>query len=163
MTSLFRHAFAATLLAVASCAASGIAGAQDNASRQAPPSVAHPAQAAQSALPAWEQLTPAQRELLIAPLRERWDSNPGERARMYGHAERWRSMTPEQRARARRGLGHWEHMDPARRREMRALFEKMRTMSPEQRKALRDQWHGMTQAQRNAWVESNSPKDGDPR
>jgi hypothetical protein len=82
---------------------------------------------------------------------------------MYGHAERWRSMTPEQRARARRGLGHWEHMDPARRREMRALFEKMRTMAPEQRKALRDQWHGMTQAQRNAWVEANSPKDADPR
>lgn len=160
MTTLPRHAFAAALLAVAMCAASGGAGAQDNAPRQAP---APAAQAAQSALPAWEQLTPAQRELLIAPLRERWDSNPGERARMYGHAERWRSMTPEQRARARRGLGHWEHMDPARRREMRALFEKMRTMAPEQRKALRDQWHAMTQAQRNAWVEANSSKDRDPR
>jgi hypothetical protein len=137
-----------------------MAGAQDSAPRQAPAPVA---QAAQPVLPAWDQLTPAQRELLVAPLRERWDSNPGERARMYGHAERWHSMTPEQRARARRGLGHWEHMDPARRREMRALFEKMRTMSPEQRKALRDQWHGMTQAQRSAWVEANPPKDRDPR
>lgn len=160
MTTLPRHAFAAALFAVALCATSGIAGAQDNAPRQVPASAAQPAQ---STLPAWERLTPAQRELLIAPLRERWDANPDERGRMYGHAERWRLMTPEQRARARRGLGHWEHMDPARRREMRALFEKMRTMAPEQRKALRDQWHGMTQAQRNAWVEANSPKDRDPR
>lgn len=157
MTTLHRQAFAAALFALASCAASGLAGAQDSAPRQASPPVA------QHALPAWDQLTPAQRELLVAPLRERWDANPGERARMYGHAERWRSMTPEQRARARRGLGHWEHMDPARRREMRALFEKMRTMTTEQRKALRDQWHGMTQAQRNAWVEANPPKDRDPR
>lgn len=157
MTTLSRPTIAAALFAVALCAASTIAGAQDNAPRQAQASVAR------SGLPAWEQLAPAQRELLIAPLRERWDANPDERARMYGHAERWRSMTPEQRARARRGLGHWEHMDPARRREMRALFEKMRAMSPEQRKALRDQWHGMTQAQRNAWVEANPPKDSDPR
>jgi hypothetical protein len=160
MTTLHRPPVATALFAIALCATSGIAGAQDSAPRQAPAPVA---QAAQPVLPAWDQLTPAQRELLVAPLRERWDSNPGERARMYGHAERWRSMTPEQRARARRGLGHWEHMDPARRREMRALFEKMRTMSPEQRKALRDQWHGMTQAQRSAWVEANPPKDRDPR
>lgn len=160
MTTLHRSTLAAALLAVALCAASAVAGAQEMAPRQAP---APAARSAQTALPSWEQLTPVQRELLIAPLRERWNANPGERARMYGHAERWRSMTPEQRARARRGLGHWEHMDPARRREMRALFEKMRTMSPEQRKALRDQWHGMTQAQREAWVEANPPKDRDPR
>lgn len=163
MTTLSRSPFATALLAVALCAASAIAGAQDNAPRPAPAAAGQSAQSAQSALPAWEQLTPAQRELLIAPLRERWDANPGERARMYGHAERWRSMTPEQRTRARRGLGHWEHMDPARRRAMRALFGKMRTMSPEQRKALRDQWHAMTQAQRDAWVEANPPQDRDPR
>lgn len=156
MTTLHRQTFAAALFAIALCATGGIAAAQESAQRA-------PATASQAALPAWDQLTPAQRELLVAPLRERWDANPDERRRMYGHAERWRSMTPEQRARARRGLGHWEHMDPARRREMRALFEKMRTMTTEQRKALRDQWHGMTQAQRNAWVEANPPKDKDPR
>ena len=160
MTTLSCRAIAASLLAIVLCAAAGIASAHDDAPRQSPEGAK---QQAKPALPAWEQLTPAQRELLIAPLRERWDANPGERNRMYGHADRWRSMTPEQRARVRRGLGHWEHMDPARRREMRALFEKMRTMSPEQRKALRDQWHGMTQAQRNAWVEANSPKDRDSR
>lgn len=152
MTTLPRLALAGAVFATALLAATGIAGAQEKA-----------ASSAQQALPAWEQLTPAQRDLLVAPLRERWDANPSDRARMYGHAERWRSMTPEQRTKARRGLGHWEHMDPARRREMRALFEKMRAMTPDQRKALRDQWHAMTPAQRNAWVEANPPKDRDPR
>jgi hypothetical protein len=50
-------------------------------------------------------------------------------------------------------------MDPARRREMRALFEQMRHMTEAQRTALRDRWHGMTQAQRDAWVDAHAPKD----
>jgi hypothetical protein len=142
MTTSIRLVLAAVLVATA-----GTAGAQ----QKAPP--------AQPALPAWEQLTPAQRELLVAPLRERWDASPGDRARMYGHAERWRTMTPEERSRARRGMRHWEHMDPERRRERRALFGKMRGMAPGQRKALRDRWHAMTAAERRAWVEANPPKD----
>ena len=145
-TRLPRLVFAAAVLAVA-----GLAGAQERK--------ADAADAQQAQMPAWEQLTPAQRDLLVAPMRERWDANPGERARMYRHAERWRAMTPEQRARAQRGLGHWEHMDPARQREMRALFEKMRGMSKEQRDALREQWRAMSTAERRAWVEANPPKD----
>src|SRR3546814_11369012 len=39
-------------------------------------------------LPAWEQLSAEQRERLVAPLRQRWNANPTERARMYRHAER---------------------------------------------------------------------------
>ena len=140
------------VLAAALLVAAGAAGAQQ---KDAPPAQT----AAQPALPAWEQLTDAQRELLVAPLRERWNASPGDRARMYDRAERWRTMTPEHRARARRGMGHWEHMDPQRRREMRALFEKMRGMTPDQRKALRDRWHAMTAGERRAWVDANPPKD----
>jgi hypothetical protein len=120
--------------------------------------VANPAGAATTtttAMPAWEQLTPAQRDLLVAPIRERWNSSPGERTRMYQHAQRWQQMTPEQRGRAHHGMRRWEHMDPQKREEMRALFQKMRTMTPEQRHALRDQWHGMTSEQRKAWIQAN--------
>ena len=106
-------------------------------------------------MPTWEQLTPAQRDLLVAPIRERWNSSPGERTRMYQHAQRWQQMTPEQRGRAHHGMRRWEHMDPQKREEMRALFQKMRTMTPEQRHALRDQWHGMTSEQRKAWIQAN--------
>ena len=112
---------------------------------------------ATATLPAWDQLSPAQRELVLAPMRERWDANPDERAGMYEHAQRWHSMTSEQRHKARRGLRHWEHMEPAQRTEMRALFEKMKTMTPEQRKVLRDQWQAMSPEQRRAWVEANPP------
>lgn len=106
-------------------------------------------------LPAWEQLSAEQHDLLVAPLRERWNANPAERARMYHHAERWHEMTPEQRKHARRGMRHWEHMSPERRAEMKALFQAMKAMTPEQRKELRKRWHAMTPEQRRAWVEAN--------
>ena len=115
--------------------------------------------AATPSLPAWEQLSPAQREMLLAPLRERWNANPAERARMLEHARRWHAMTPEQRKRAHRGMHRWQGMDPQHRREMRALFGKMRRLSPEQRAALRARWHAMTPAERRAWVDANPPKD----
>jgi hypothetical protein len=146
MNKMTRTFFVAFLLA---WAGSAVAAGQDR------PEASTPA----VQLRAWDQLTPAQRELLVAPVRERWDANPSERARILRHAQRWQTMTPEQRTRARRGLRHWEHMDPARRVEMRALFEKMKKMSPEQRKALRDKWHAMTAEQRRAWVEANPPRD----
>lgn len=114
-------------------------------------------QEATATLPAWDQLTPEQRELLIAPMRERWDARPAHRNRMYKHAQRWHDMTPEQRQRARHGMHRFEHMDPEHRTRMRALFDKMRTMAPEQRKALREQWRGMSAEQRKAWVEANPP------
>ena len=108
--------------------------------------------------PAWEQLSTAERDLLTAPVRERWNGNPDERARMLDHARRWQAMTPEQRQRAHHGMKRWSHMDPEKRAEARALFGKMRHMSPEQRKALREQWHAMTPEQRKAWIEANPPQ-----
>ncbi|MFS8064096.1 MAG: DUF3106 domain-containing protein [Luteimonas sp.] len=110
-----------------------------------------------TAMPAWEQLTTAQREVLVAPIRERWNNSPHERSRTYERAQRWQQMTPEQRGRAHHGMRRWEHMDPQKREEMRALFQKMRTMTPEQRHALRDQWHAMTPGQREAWIDANPP------
>lgn len=108
-------------------------------------------------LPAWEQLSPAQREQLIAPTRERWNSaDPEHRRRMFDHARRWQTMSPEERKRAHRGMRRWEHMSPERREEMRALFEKMRTLPPEQRAALKQQWRAMTPEQRKAWLEQNA-------
>ncbi len=111
-----------------------------------------------AALPTWEQLGTAERDLLIAPMRERWNSTPGERARMLEHARRWQAMTPEQRERAHRGMKRWSHMDPEKRAEARALFGKMRHMSPEERKVLRQQWQAMTPEQRKAWIEANPPQ-----
>ncbi|MGH8031183.1 MAG: DUF3106 domain-containing protein [Luteimonas sp.] len=108
-----------------------------------------------TALPAWDHLSAEQRALLIAPLRERWNDNPGRRAGLYRHAQRWQTMTPEQRKNARRGKQRWDTMDPAQRAEARVLFDSMRGLSPDQRKALRAQWRAMTPEQRREWVQKH--------
>lgn len=109
------------------------------------------------AYPAWDALSPAQRELLIAPLKEHWNSDPTARPRLMQRAQRWQRMTPEERAKAHRGFDRWQAMDPDKREAMRALFDAMRDMTPAQRSALREQWHAMTPAQRQAWVRARTP------
>ncbi len=112
-------------------------------------------------LPAWEQLTPAQREQLIAPVRERWNGQPEERQRMLDRAERWQQMTPDQRKQARHGMKRWEHMSPEQREQMRALYAKMRGMDETQRAALKAQFRAMTPEQRRAWVQANPAPPGE--
>ena len=68
------------------------------------PAASARAPAAEAPLPAWDQLSAEQREALVAPLRERWNAAPAERARMLERARRWESMPPEERERARRGM-----------------------------------------------------------
>lgn len=109
-------------------------------------------------LPEWDKLTPQQREALIAPVRERWNSEPTERTRMLDHAQRWKDFSPDQRGQARKGMRRFENMTPQQREEARALFDRMRQMPPEDRKKLREEWSQMTPEQRRAWVQKNPPK-----
>lgn len=113
------------------------------------------AQAAPPPLPDWDALTPAQRETLLAPLRERWNANPEERARMLERARHWQSMSPEARARARHGMRRWEGMPPYKRAEARALFHAMRGMSADQRRRFMEAWRQKTPEARKAWLEAN--------
>lgn len=108
-------------------------------------------------LPDWDKLTPQQRDVLIAPVRERWNSDPEQRSRMLEHAQRWKDMSPDQRKQARKGMRRFEHMNPQQREEARALFEQMKKLSPEQRKELREDWRRMTPEQRRVWVEEHAP------
>lgn len=111
-------------------------------------------------LPTWEQLTPAQRDLLIAPMRERWNSlEPARRQNMLERAHRWQTMSPEQRERAQHGMKRWQHMSPEKREQTRALFSHMRTLDEAQRKAMMARWRAMTPQQRDAWLEQHpAPK-----
>lgn len=113
-------------------------------------------------LPEWEQLTAAQRETLIAPLRDRWNDSPERRQRMYEHARGWQQMTPEQRVQARRGMHRFEHMTPEQRRDAQALYARMRGMDKNQRQQLREQWKAMTAEQRRQWVQDNPPPPRPP-
>ena len=113
----------------------------------------HPAES--RPLPAWEQLSAADRDALIAPIRERWNANPDQRARLMRHAQRWQSMTPEQRRHVRHGMKRWSHLDPEERARARVLYGEMRGMTPGQRKALRARWKAMSPAERDAWVDAH--------
>ena len=146
-TPRIRSAAAALLLALAAAALPAAA--------QSPRDAAVP--------PAWEQLSDAQREALVAPLRQRWNDNPGKRARMLEHAERWQRMGPEQRERARRGAERWRQMDPEKREALRALYAHMRTLPEAEREALRKSWETMTPAQRRAWVDAHPAPPEAPR
>jgi hypothetical protein len=140
---LFRHALVLSLL----CSAPVFA-------QTAPSSQAAPAASARS-FPAWEQLSVAEREMLVAPVRERWNSNPQARAKIMEHAQRWQTMTPEQRQKAHRGMKRWRHMTPEQRTQSRALFGEMRNMTPEQRQELRAKWKAMTPAEREEWIKAH--------
>ena len=107
-------------------------------------------------LPDWEHLSPAQREMLIAPLRERWNTDAQARRHMWKHAERWRAMSPEQRAQARRGMSRFQDMSPQEREQARAAFERFRQLPPEQKKALREKLRSMTPEQRRDWLKTHA-------
>lgn len=119
------------------------------------PSLAQVADA--TPLPEWDRLTPAQREALIEPVRQRWNSEPEQRPRMLRHAQRWQSMTPEQRRAAHRGMRRFHGLTPEQRAEARVLFQKMRSLDPQQRAQLREQWARMTPQQRQRWIKDNTP------
>lgn len=119
------------------------------------------AQSAAQPLPNWEQLTPQQREQLLTPVRDRWNSSSAEkRQHMLDHAVRWQSMTPAERERARHGERRWRDMSPERRQEARALFEHMKSLPEAERKAMVDRWKAMTPDQRKAWIEAHPPREG---
>ena len=113
---------------------------------------------ATQSLPEWDKLTPQQREALIAPVRERWNSDVEQRPRMLEHAQRWNSMTPEQRKQAHKGMRRFEGMNPRQREEARVLYVHMVKLTPEERQKLRTDWKQMSPEQRREWVQKNAPK-----
>lgn len=116
--------------------------------RAAPPAVDTP-------LPAWEQLTPAQREQLIAPIRDRWNAEPAQRRRMLNHAQRWQSLTPEQRQHARRGVKRWQQMDSEDREQMRMVFDHLHAMPEAERAVFMRKWRAMSAEQKRAWLQAH--------
>ena len=106
-------------------------------------------------LPTWEQLTPAQRELLIAPIRERCDSEPERRPQFMRYAKRWKELPPPQRDHASRGMERWETMSPEQREQARAVFHFVRGMDKDSRRDFMDKWRAMTPQQRSDWAKAH--------
>ena len=103
-------------------------------------------------MPEWDQLTSAQRNDLIAPLRDRWNNSPEERTRLYTRATRWKVMPADARERAHDGMQRWDKMSPEQRLQAQALFLAMRRMDAGERKTFLAKWHAMNPKQRNEWI-----------
>lgn len=112
-------------------------------------------QPAATPYPEWSALTEAQRDALVAPVRERWNAHPGERARMIERAQRWQQMSPEQRNRAHHGMQRWEHMSPDKRSEAQALFHATRQLDAEARRDFYAKWRQMSAQQRQDWLKAH--------
>jgi len=123
------------------------------------------AQSAGTAPPAWDQLLPAQRDQLLAPVRDRWqNADADERRKMLEHARRWQAMTPAERETARHGMHSWKRLPPEQREEARALYSKLRTLPDAERAALRERWRDMTPEQRRQWANANpAPREREAR
>ena len=131
------------------------------------PFVAHaqdakPAPPPAEAMPAWEQLSPAQRDLLIAPVRDRWNREPERRQQFMEFAQRWRSLPTDQRRNARRGMQRWDNMDPAQRAQARAVFHAMRGMDKDARRAFMDNWRTLSPQQKADWVKAHPAPERQP-
>ena len=127
----------------------------------APAAFAQDADASAAPLPAWDQLTPAQRDLLIAPVRDRWNREPDKRPQFIEFAKRWQSMPPAQRERARHGMQRWEGMSPEQREQARALFHGTRDMDKDARRAFFGKWRQMTPQQRTDWLKAHPAPEHD--
>ena len=111
-------------------------------------------------VPAWNDLSPAQREQL-APMAQHWDTMPASRrVRALERLERkarWEAMTPEERERIREGARNFRDLPPELKEKMRTSMATMRALPEAERKQLFALWRGMDPATRRAWLETGGP------
>lgn len=95
---------------------------------------------AQTRMPAWYQLKPAE-QAILSPLAEDWDSFEPERRRKWlDLAARYPSMTVQEQSRMRARMAYWGSLSPKERIEARERYRRLQTMPPDQRETLRRQW-----------------------
>lgn len=98
----------------------------------------------------WNQLTPAQRQVL-QPLQPRWNEIDGLRKQKWiDIAARYPKMTPEQQARTTSRMAEWAAMTPAQRNAARLQFEQVKQVPAPERQARWDAYKSLPPEQRDA-------------
>lgn len=108
-------------------------------------------------VPAWHELTDAQRSDL-ADFADRWDRLPASRrvAILERHA-RWQQASPETRHRIREGQRVFRRMSPEQREAMRRSMAVLRALPVEEQRELRRLWRAMTPSERGRWLDRGGP------
>lgn len=88
----------------------------------------------------WEQLTPAQRDVL-APLAREWHKlGPKSRARWLAIAARYPSLSPDEQVRVTARMQEWAALTPEQRRKAREQYKRLLQLPGDQRPALGQKW-----------------------
>lgn len=108
-------------------------------------------------VPAWDELSPAQRADLAA-FADRWDHLPASRrvAILERHA-RWQQASPEDRQNMRKGERVFRRMTPAQREAMRRSMAVVRTLPADEQRSLRQRWRALTPKERGDWLDRGGP------
>jgi hypothetical protein len=148
---LFRRALplaAATLAAAAALACMNVLAAPPGASASAPGSQPRPAAKADAGGPRWNDLTPAQRQVL-APLAGDWNSiDDRGKERWLGVAGRFHKLPPEEQQRATQRMVEWSHMTPQQRTQARLNFQETRDVPKAERQARWEQYQALSEDQK---------------
>ncbi|MBC7946211.1 MAG: DUF3106 domain-containing protein [Burkholderiales bacterium] len=108
---------------------------------------AAPAIAQTAKQPAWEQLTPQQKQVL-APLAAEWSSFPDvQRSKLLGIAQRFPGLSPDQKQRVQSRLAEWSKLTPAQRDLARQNFRNLKQLPPEKREEAKKKWDEYQQFQ----------------
>lgn len=103
---------------------------------------------AAGAAPRWENLKPAEREVL-APLKDDWETLDAQRKRKWiAVAKKYPTMKPDEQARLSERMRMWASLTPDQRRGAREMFLRQSAMPTEKREALSRKWEEYQQAAR---------------
>ena len=103
---------------------------------------------AAAAPPAWEALTPAQRQAL-APLQRDWPAiEPGRKDKWIELASRFPSMTPDERLRMQARMTEWARMTPDERTRARLQFQETRQLPSDEKQARWEAYQALTEEER---------------
>jgi hypothetical protein len=114
----------------------------------APASQARPAVKPEAGGPRWNDLSPAQRQVL-APLAGDWNSiDDRGKERWLGVAGRFHKLPPEEQQRATQRMVEWSHMTPQQRTQARLNFQETRDVPKAERQARWEQYQALSEEEK---------------
>ena len=118
--------------------------------------------AAQAVRPGWNELTPAQRQIL-APLQPQWGEFAAEqRKRWVALADRYPKLKPDEQKRIQDRMRDWAKLTPSQREAARARYRALSKLTPEQRNAIIKQWTESQEAQQTPAEPATAAAEGTP-
>jgi len=107
--------------------------------------------------PAWESLTPAQKQAL-APLARDWPSiDSSRKAKWLEVAARFPAMPADERLRLQERMTAWARLSPADRARARLQFQETRLLPAEEKQARWEAYQALSEDQRQTLVQRSRP------